>query len=112
MFASGFFLGGLSLLLSGPFGLNDAGITFSLLIALVVVIGSVVRHIRKRDVLGFEIELWLLWVGLTHLLMIGADAESVLATMSLFGAVAGVAGGAVVALAGSGRAPEQLPDRT
>lgn len=112
MFASGLFLGGLGLLLFGPFGMDGPGIVFALLIAVAVALASVVRNSRRRDVLEFEIELGLLWLGLTFLLMLSGEPDRVLATMTVLGAIAGVTGGAVVALTGSSAQPRELPDKT
>jgi hypothetical protein len=93
--------------MSGP------GIVFTLLLAVAVALASVVRNSRTRDVLEFEIELGLLWVGFTFLLMLTpGGAERVLATMGMLGAIAGVIGGAVVALTGASPPPRQLPDRS
>ena len=105
------FLGGLALLLGSM--MDDAAIIFSLLIASFVAIAMMIRRRREGGVLHFEVDLMMLWVGLTFVLMVGnpGSAEDVLARMAGLGSLWALGGGAVVAMSSDKRL-EELPEET
>ena len=94
-------------------GLDDAAIVFSLLIASFVAIAVMIRRRREGGVLHFEVDLMMLWVGLTFVLMVGnpGSAEDVLARMAGLGSLWALGGGAVVAMSSDKRL-EELPEET
>jgi hypothetical protein len=112
--AIGFSLGGLALLLGQTFGVGSPGEFFSLLLSLLVAIGLMLRRRRERAVLDFEVDLALLWVGVTVMLMLGGteDADEYLAIMTLMGALVGLVGGLFVALPHAKSKSKELPEET
>lgn len=103
-------IGGLALLLSDAAGLGDAGVFFSLFVAFLVAVG-LVRHRRpKRALFDFEMDLAMLWTGVTFLLMLSDPgfAGEILAIMGMIGAAAAAVGGALVALPWR-HEPDRLP---
>jgi hypothetical protein len=111
LFAAGLAIGGLALLLGSL--MDDAGIVFSLLIAALVAVAMMIRRRREGGVLSFELDLVMLWLGLTFILMVGnpSSAEDVLANMAGLGTLWALGGGAVVALSPHKR-PKELPEET
>jgi hypothetical protein len=92
---------------------DGPAVIVSLIIAAATAIGLLLRRRPNRAVLDFEIDLGLLWAGVTVVLMLAApaDADQVLSSMGVLGAVAAAVGGVLVALP-RGREPRELPEGT
>jgi hypothetical protein len=112
--AAGVSIGALAVLLWRGLGMDDGpAVIVSLIIAAATAIGLLLRRRPNRAVLDFEIDLGLLWAGVTVVLMLAApaDADQVLSSMGVLGAVAAAVGGVLVALP-RGREPRELPEGT
>jgi hypothetical protein len=107
--AGGLSLGLLAVVLNGVIG--GAGIMFAFLLGLFAAIGLMLERKGKSGVLDFEVDLLMLWIGLTLLVIVtqGEGADEFLAFSTMLGAVTALFGGAVVALRRPEQPPLQLP---
>jgi hypothetical protein len=112
IFAVGAGLAFIAQVLPFGFGIQPWSTTFlSLVVAMFVAIALAASRHDGRQILDFELDLGMLWTGLTLVFML-ANGGEVLEVMMPLGVGAALVGGLIVALGPSEPKPKELPERT